>query len=262
MENHEISITLKKLIKLIDQNIELVWQFVRSNYGILFIIITLLGGFIQFARIIFISPAATPYYSAKQGIIDGLLFVVFLSIIATLTGILYFVFLQIAMKSSQALRIILVIATLIMNITIVYLLYKIELLWFGLFISSLLMFLPLVLLAPELLLGEEKILDDDQNWMLTNRKIKIAYFVAMYLIVSLSGYYDFSKEFNQLANRKIENYTALESKLHGLGYKDFNVVYSNGEYLFLSGPKNRCLVVDVSIVTKDIFEPQQTVKNK
>ncbi|WP_332028556.1 hypothetical protein [Kaistella sp.] len=262
MEEYKISSTLKELVRFMDQSVEIVWQFVKRNYGMLLIIITLLGGLIQFARLLFISPAATPYYSAKQGIIDGLLFIIFLSCIIGMATFLFISYVHLATKCSRGLRIFLGITTIVINITIVYLLYNIELLWFGLFISMILLAHSMIFFSPGFDTIDRKDLNDDKNWLLTHPKITTAYFITMTLFVGLGGYYDLSKELGRITSRNLVNYKTLETKLNNLGYRNFKVAYSNGEHLFLTDEKRRCLVVDISLVTKEIFEPQQTVKPK
>ena len=53
------------------------WNFFKSNYAVITILLSAIGGLNQVINLFTISPPLVTYYSPKQGLIDGVLFLLF-----------------------------------------------------------------------------------------------------------------------------------------------------------------------------------------
>lgn len=259
MDEVEEQITFKTITDFLDKNIESFGSFIRNQYGIILIAVTFLGGFVQIARLLYISPSAISYYSGKQSIIDGVLFIVFLILSLAISIFIILFILNVMQTMSKFYRIYLFIVANLTFIIVFVLMYRLHVIWTAMFLIVPLIGITFLLFVKEYL----KYLNDkgkNIEDLRGTQKLRWIFIMVCFIFNGLVGYYDLSKEINSVVINKIYNYRVVESNLEDMGFNKFNVVYSNGDHVFLLNDKNLCLIIDIGVFTKDIFKLKE-IKN-
>lgn len=234
-------------------------KFFIDYYAVVIVILSLLGGLNQIINFLFLSPSLIVFYSPKQGLLDGVLFLFFIILSTAFFLIYFFIIHYISQKLNIHTRIILyVLMFLLCGYMIIMFTFEYMIL-LGLFIILPTLIINLLLLYP--LTKNDEIIErkSDFEKRITERNLKRKkfFFPIFYIFISISAYYILVSKLNNISIKTIYNYEFITEKLNIS--KDFklDVIYSNGDYIFLKDDKsNKILVLGIDILTKDLIKNQ------
>lgn len=258
-ENIDLQKELKSFVTYIDNQSLVIWSFIRDYYGVLIVFIAVLGGSLQFAKLLYITPAATAYYAPKQGLIDGVLFTFFTLSLLTYYAVVFGYYIKIALSRNFNYRLYTFILTFSYNAIFINLLHNKGLIVLAAVVFGVPMVMTSIFFFREYV--KSKNVERATEKPLPTRTIKYVFIAAMLLINSLFAYYNLSQILSAKFNKGIYNYTLLESNLDKAGLNNFKVIYSNGDYLFLQNNYRKTIILTFDIATKDILKTGQINTN-
>ncbi|UFK98244.1 hypothetical protein [Kaistella faecalis] len=233
------------LIKILPQ----VWSFLKDNVTVLSIIITLVGALNQVSTLLWLNPSLVNFYSPGQGLLDGVLYLVFFLTVSLVYYwfIIIFNFLRRKANIDTKITFFIVTYTLLWLITTVLLKWNIPVL-------NLLLLLPAAILPVIFSTGNRsEISEDDESEKTTALEIhRFLFYVAIFHVITTFI------SFNALSTRikihsfdKVSNYNLIENTMNINAGSKYEVIYINNLYLFLQDTKTKRYVVVKNVENLD-----------
>ncbi|MBP0612363.1 hypothetical protein J8J42_04790 [Chryseobacterium sp. cx-311] len=246
---------LSKFIDIIILNRLKLWKSLKENYAFIIIILSLLGGLNQIINLLSISPAMLAYYSPTHGILDGVLFLVFISFSAIIFLVSSLWFVEVSKKESICYKNYLTIITGLFCCCFQFLfLFKglgfVGFYWgFGLFISS------------SLINSGQAVTQETENKPVTSKSNlpsitdrHLAYYYSFFVISTYAVYCITMWHYTTIASDVNYNINLVQDKLNIRYNTEFKHIYNNGEYHFFKNMNTgEYVVMRSDIVTKDII---------
>lgn len=230
----------ENIIDTLLKNINTIWNFIKSNYALLIIIVSILGGSVQVIKFLTLAPSLIVYYSPKQGLLDGALFLVFLIFLITFFILFTFFIVYLNRLLNGTFRIILSVIIFALQLFLVYWFntYQLQnLVFFIVFITLIIVSFCLVysfegdkMFVVDLNNESDDPILANKNLKRNNARINLILFLVC-LFYSFSAYYDSISELNSIGVLKIYNYTKFEKELKSKTKINYEYIYSNGDFI-------------------------------
>lgn len=248
-------------------NLDRYWVVLKDNIGFIVIILSMLGGLNQIINFLRISPTLIIYYSPKQGLLDGVLFLIFIVVSITLFLSVLLISVEISEKAHNILQWI--------SYLTVFLICIVGIIYLGIhlnqFYLAAYLFVPIYIISHQMVhistakisesMIEEKAVNKDVFAVQrTSRDEKrMAFKICLiFALISFGVYYSIFYKLHIQNKGNINNYFKVEEKINHATNGNYKVTYNNGEYVFLQDQTTeRCIVLGVDSITKNLW----TVEN-
>ena len=232
------------------------WDFFKANYTVITIILSLIGGLNQVINLFRISPSLLVFYSPKQGLIDGILFLFFTLLLVSIFIILLTSLLRLVYRKKNYVRYLMLFSYL--SMLVIYMCYF--------FVPKFLMLQNLIIVMTlfgvmsiffvtdsSIAVKNEKDLIDEKRSERNGNRFETGLYL-IFLTSTFFTYYTTSKAVFQNNTDNIYNYKNLKNTLEINNFKDYKQVYNNGSYMFFKNFKSgEILILENVILTKDIL---------
>ncbi|HCN12605.1 MAG TPA: hypothetical protein DIS75_09770 [Chryseobacterium sp.] len=239
--NQSKKIKTETVFSPIFKNQELILNYIIKNISFFVILISIIGGINQAIKLLLMSPSFIIFYSAKQGLIEGALFLIFVLLSYFL---FYFYFIEIFRTFTSRLKykkyLIALWFVVLMTWGIYGAITNKEYIITFIFIPFLLNFILLLAEFNRELITEE--LDYEPKKEINLSLVEDIRPLVIFLLVLLLLFY--SSFFNWYTKNKekdiffIENFVDKENDLKKIYNENYILIYSNSEYLFYKNLKN------------------------
>lgn len=207
-----------------------------KNYTLIIAIISLIGCSAQCLHLILISPKLVVYYSLKQGITDGLLFLIFASI-AIIVNIFIVIFLiNVSEKKNVYSKTIILLTNLLLFVLVFYAISN--------NLSSWLLLLVVQLTICPLLLIDTFKKKTEKTTELINDKYSDKPLEILLILMLIQHFFAYSFIKFDLEQENLEKNYNLEIVQKQISNKDFKLIYSNLDYMiFYDSSKDHFLIL-------------------
>ena len=245
---------MDKILEEFSHNSAKYFDYLVKNISFFVIVISLLGCTIQFINLLQLSPYYLTFYSPKQGITDGLLFIIFCIGCFIFYGFIFYIFIiKILLWGKSALYTYFSALLLIAVLTYVYVgVKKMEFVGSILAIPTLL-FIMLIqsTISPEP--KHEIKFNADEEIEVNRRSDKfLKRFLLLLVLVFYGIYVSANQYYRKFQTENNYNFELLIEKINIKHKKKFKVLYANSDYIFLGEiASNKILIVNTDIITKE-----------